>query len=109
MHCHDSPVTVQGVTEEPPKPVHQVTDVFEPQIRPPRPFRGNIVTLNGASFFRMVRRDKIKICKASLYIINKAIEAKDLKECPLKEIVPKQCHEFHPLFSKELAYRLPPH
>jgi len=31
-HCHDASVTVQGVTEEPPEPVYQVKDVFEPQI-----------------------------------------------------------------------------
>ena len=31
---------------------------------------------------------------ASLYDINEAIEAKDLKEQPLEEMVPKQHHEF---------------
>jgi hypothetical protein len=54
-HCHDTSVTVQGVTEEPPEPVYQTNEVFETQIRPPRPFRGNIVMLNGASFFGMVK------------------------------------------------------
>jgi hypothetical protein len=53
-HCHDDRVTVQGVTEEPPEPVYQVKDIFELQIQPPRPFQGNIVMLNGASFFLMV-------------------------------------------------------
>jgi len=47
--------------------------------------------------------------KASLYDINKAIEAKDLKECPIEEIVPEQYHEFLPLFNMVLADRLPPH
>jgi len=50
-HCHDPPVTVQGVTEAPPEPVYQVKEIFEPKIRPLRPFQGNIVMLNGASFF----------------------------------------------------------
>ena len=108
-HCHDTPVTVEGVTEEPPEPVYQVKDIFELQIRPPRPFEGNIVMLNGASFFHTVKKGKLKVFKASLYDINKAIEAKDLEEHPLEEIVPEQYHEFLPLFNKVLADRLPPH
>jgi len=108
-HCHDTSVTVQGVTEEPPEPVYQVEDIFEPKIRPLRPFRGDIAMLNGASFFRTVKKGKLTLFKASLYDINKAIEAKDLKERPLEEIVPKQYHEFLPLFNKVLADRLPPH
>jgi hypothetical protein len=56
--------------------------------------------LNGASFFRTVKKGKLMIFKASLYDINKAIEVKDLKERPLEEIVPKQYHEFLPLFNK---------
>jgi hypothetical protein len=47
--------------------------------------------------------------KASLYDINTAIETKDLKENPLEEVIPKQYHEFLPLFNKVLADRLPPH
>jgi hypothetical protein len=65
--------------------------------------------LNGASFFRTVKKGKFTLFKASLYDINKAIEAKDLKECPLDEIVPEQYHEFLPLFNKVLADRLPPY
>jgi len=49
------------------------------------------------------------IFKVSRYDINKAIEAKDLKERPPEEIGPEQYHEFFPLFSKILADRLPPH
>jgi hypothetical protein len=45
---------------------------------------------------------------ASLYGIDKAIEGKHLKECPLAEIVLEQYHEFRPLFIKVLADRLPP-
>jgi len=52
---------------------------------------------------------KLKVFEASLYDINKAIEAKDLKERPLEEIIPIQYHEFQPLFHKVLADRLPPH
>jgi len=88
-HCHNAPVTVQGVMEEPPEPVYQVKDIFEPQIRSPRPFQGNIAMLKGASFFRTVKKGKLTIFKASLYDINKAIEPKDLKERPLEEVVPE--------------------
>jgi hypothetical protein len=80
MPCHDAPITIQGVTEEPPESVYQVKEIFEPQIRPARPFEGNIVLLNGASIFRTVKKGNLTIFKASLYDINKAIEAKDLKE-----------------------------
>jgi len=65
--------------------------------------------LNGASFFRTVKKGRLAVFKASLYDINKAIEAKDLKERPFKEIVPEQYHEFILLFSTVLADRLPPH
>jgi hypothetical protein len=50
-----------------------------------------------------------KIHFADVYDINKAIEEKDFKECPLQGIVPEQYHEFLPLFNKVLADRLPPH
>ena len=36
-HCHEAPVTVQGVTEEPPEPVYAAGGIFEPQICPQRP------------------------------------------------------------------------
>jgi len=108
-HCHDAPVTVQGVTEEPPETVFAPNGMFEPQIHPQRPFRGNIVMLNRSSFFRAVKTGKLKMFKASHYDINQAIEAKDLGERPLEEIVPKQYHEFLVLFNKVFADRLPPH
>jgi hypothetical protein len=108
-NCHDTPLTIEGVTVEPPEPVYQVKAIFEPKIRPLRPFRGDIVMLNRALFFWTVKKGRLTVFKASLYDINKAIEAKDLKERPLEEIVSKQYHEFLPLFNKVLADRLPPH
>jgi hypothetical protein len=108
-HCHDASVTVQGVTEEPLEPVYQVKEIFEPNIRPWRPFERDIVMPNGTLFFRTVKKGGFRMFKASLYNINKAIEAKDLKECPLEEIVPEQYDEFLPLFNKVLADWLPSH
>jgi hypothetical protein len=55
------------------------------------------------------KKGKLTIFKVSYYKINNAIEAKDRKEHPLEEIVPKQYHEFPELFSKVLADRLPLH
>jgi hypothetical protein len=108
-HCHDTSGMVQGVTEEHPEPGYQAKDIFEPKIRPRRGFRGDMIMLNGALFFRTIQNRKLTVFQASLYDINKAIEAKDLKEHPLEEVVPEQYHEFLPLFNNVLADRLPPH
>jgi hypothetical protein len=50
----------------------------------------------------------LTIFKTSLYAINKAIEAKDLTEKALEEVITKQYHEFLPVFNKVLADLLPP-
>ena len=108
-HCHDAPISGQRVTEEPPEPVHAPDGIIEPQICPKRSFRGNIVMLDGYLFFQTVERGKLMVFKESLYDINIAIEAKDLEDRPLEEIVPGQYHEFLPLFKIVLADRLQPH
>jgi hypothetical protein len=74
-----------------------------------RSFRGNIVIVNGDSSFWTVKKGILMVFNASLYNINKAIAANDLKEPPLDIVVPKQYHEFLPLFSKMLADRFPQH
>jgi hypothetical protein len=56
-----------------------------------------------------VEKATLTVFKASLYDINKAIEAKDQKDHPLEKIVSKQYHEYLPLFSKVLVDRLPTH
>jgi len=39
-HCHNAPVTAQGVREKPLEPVYPINrKVFEPKIQPQRPFR----------------------------------------------------------------------
>ena len=50
-HCPTSPFAVQAVTEEPPEPGYAPDGILEPKIHPQRPCRGNIVMLNGSSFF----------------------------------------------------------
>ena len=64
---------------------------------------------HGSLFFRTVKKGNLEVFKASLCDINKAIEAKNLKERPLEEIVPEQYHGFLSLLNKVLADRLPPH
>ena len=76
--CHNAPVTIQGVTEEPPEAVYQKRKlIFEQQIRPQRPFQGNNVMVNGSSFFQTVKKGRLRIFMALLYDINKAIEVQD--------------------------------
>jgi len=50
--------------------------------------------LNGLTFPRIITKGKFIIFKVLFWNINNAIEAKDLKESPLEEIVPKQYYEF---------------
>jgi hypothetical protein len=99
-NCQERIVTIQGASEEPPEPIYTEEKLWMADIRKPKPFRNNIVMLNGTSFFRTVQRGKLTIVKASLHDINRAIEAKDLKEKPLQEVIPQQYQEFIPLFSK---------
>jgi hypothetical protein len=46
--------------------------------------------LDGAWFVRTVRKGKVTVFKVSLYSINHVLEAKDLKERPLEEMILKQ-------------------
>jgi len=64
---------------------------------------------NGSLFFQTVQKGNLKVSKASLYDINKAIQANELKERLLEEIVPEQYHEFLPPFNKVLDNLLSPH
>jgi len=108
-HCQDAPVMVQEVPEEPLDPVYPQTDgIFEPQISPQQLFRGTIVMLHASSFFRTVKKGKLKEFEESLSDINEPIEAKDHKERPLEEVVLKQYHEFLRSFNTVLADCLPP-
>jgi hypothetical protein len=62
--------------------------------------------LNGTLFFRTVKKVRLTVFEASWYDINEAIEAKDLQEHPLEEILLEQSHQFLPLLSKVLADQL---
>jgi hypothetical protein len=54
-HCQDASDMVQGVTEEPPEPEYEEKKLWTADIRKTKPFRRNIVMLNGASCFRIVQ------------------------------------------------------
>jgi len=80
---------VQGVMEKPPEHVYHAEDSFEPQIRPQRPFQGNIRMLNRASFFHSVREGKLMVFKASLYDVNMVIEEIGFKRTPVGADCPR--------------------
>jgi hypothetical protein len=108
-YCHYETVTMQGVTEEPPEPVYPTVDIFTPKLQLQRPFQGNIVMLDEASFFCKAKNGKLTLFKPSQYVINNTSMAKDLKERHRREVVSIQYHEFLPLLSKIVADRFPPH
>jgi len=56
-----------------------------------------------------VRNECLTVFIASLCDIDKAIEAKNLNEYPLEEIVPELYSEFLPLCSEALVDQLLPH
>jgi len=64
--------------------------------------------IKGTLFFRTVTNGRLTVFNASFSDINAAIDANDLKERPLGEIVSKQYHEFLLLFGKVLVDRLAP-
>jgi hypothetical protein len=52
------------------------------------------------------KKGKTQGYAVTLYEINKALEAKDLQEKPLEEIIPKEYYKFLPLFIKVIAEML---
>jgi hypothetical protein len=61
--------------------------------------------LNGVLFFRMVKKRKLTVFKASLNNINNTIEAKDVTDRPLEKVVPEPNHQFLQLFKNVIAER----
>lgn len=95
---YDVSSLVQGVVEEPPEPIDGTRkDTIKLMIQSVRPFQENIVMLNGSFFFWVVKKGKLTICERSLCDINKAIEAKDLKEQSLEEVIAVQYHNILPI------------
>ena len=68
-----------------------------------------ICAIAASPFVRKIRRKKLKVYAITLYKINKALGVKNLPEKSLEEVIPKEYHEFLPLFSKVIAETLPPH
>jgi hypothetical protein len=75
----------------------------------PKPIR--IAALGGRSFRRMAHKQKLTVFSISLHEINLALQSdeKPKKKLVLKEYIPKEYHDFLPLFSEALAKNLPPH
>jgi hypothetical protein len=68
----------------------------------------DICAIAATPFIRPNKKEKLKVYVVTLYEINKALEIKDLQEKPLEKLIPKEYHEFLPLFHKVIAERLPP-
>jgi len=66
--------------------------------------------LGGRSFRRIAHKEQLTVFSLSLYKINRALKPKkEVKQHDLADYVPKEYHEFLPLFSEAVAKALPPH
>ena len=70
-----------------------------------------IAALGGRAFRRVAHKQKLTVFSISLHEINLALqpEEKPKKKLVLEEYIPKEYHDFLPLFSEALAKNLPPH
>ena len=70
-----------------------------------------IAVLGGHSFQRVAHKQKLTVFSISLHEINLALQPEEApkKKLVLEEYVPKEYHDFLPLFSEALAKNLPPH
>jgi hypothetical protein len=69
----------------------------------------DICAVATSPFMKRVKKERLKVYAVTLYEINKALGIKDLQEKSLEEFIPKEFHEFLPLFSKVIAETLLPH
>jgi len=69
-----------------------------------------IAALGGRSFRRIAHKEQLTVFSLSLYEINRALEPKkELKQLNLADYMPKEYHEFLPLFSEAVAKALTPY
>ena len=65
--------------------------------------------LGGRSFHQIAHKKQLTVFSLSFYKINWALEPKkEVKQLDLADYVPKEYHEFLPLFSEAVAKTLPP-
>jgi len=67
-----------------------------------------VAALGGRSFRRIASKERLAIFSLSLYEINRALQP-EKKQLNLADYVPKEYHEFLPLFSEAVAKAVPPH
>jgi hypothetical protein len=63
----------------------------------------DICVLAAAQFMRWNKNEKLMVYMLTFYDINKALQLKELQEKSLTEVIPKEYHEFLPLFDKVIA------
>jgi hypothetical protein len=67
----------------------------------------DICAVAASPFMRRIKIENLKVYTVTLYKINKALGIKDRPGKPLEEVIPKEYHEFLPLFSKVVVETLP--
>jgi hypothetical protein len=60
-------------------------------------------------FMGQIQKQKCKVYAVTFYEINKSLGILELQEKPLGEVIPKEYHEFLPLFGKVIAEIRPPY
>jgi hypothetical protein len=67
----------------------------------------DICAVAAATFIRRNKKKKLKVYMVTLYEINKALEIEDFQEKLQEQLIPKEYHEFLPLFDKVISEKLP--
>jgi hypothetical protein len=69
----------------------------------------DICTMAALHFIKSIKKGKLNIFTVTLYKINWALDTMNLQAKSLKEVIPKEYHEFLPLLSNIVMETLPPH
>jgi hypothetical protein len=106
-HCQDNPTIITGITSsipETPIPIpNDPANIYSPVIINATPFPS--LAKN-----KQLRYDskKLQVFSLSLHDINQALNSKKSTKIDINAIVPKEYHQYLPLFSEAIANSLPP-
>ena len=110
-HCTEHPVTVFGVTQEPPEPIYDTTPPTPETPHPESPTPSapiNISLIGAVPFARAARRQRLQIYSISVKEIDKALSRNE-EYTDLRTLVPADYHDYLDLFSEAIGSQLPPH
>ena len=102
-------IGAQTFTSHPNPDKIQVDNIQDIPNTPPKPMQ--IAALSGRSFRRVACKQKLTVFSISLHEINSILRPKEKtkQKIVLEDYIPKEFHDFLPLFSEVLAKNLPPH